>query len=74
MTPDNLPPVERSRERHIVLEALRDEQHRVASVRGWNALMLARTPEAWSQLLQGEPVPTDQLDHAHLATMRARRV
>ena len=41
--------------------------------RPWLMLMLARTPEAWSQLLQGKPVPADQLDPEFLARMRSRR-
>ena len=38
------------------------EAQRQASIRAWESLMLARTPEAWAQLLQGEPVPKDQRD------------
>jgi len=45
---------------------------RNAGIRAWEALMLARTPEAWSQLLLGQPVPADQLDPEFLARMRSR--
>lgn len=56
----------------LPLELLSSDDER-ARVRAWEALMLARTPEAWSQLLQGKPVPTDQLDPEFLARMRSRR-
>jgi hypothetical protein len=40
--------------------------------RAWEAMMLARTPEAWSQLLLGKPVPEDQLDPEYLLRARQR--
>ena len=49
------------------------EAQRQASIRAWESLMLARTPEAWAQLLKGEPVPNDQLDHHGLRQLRKRR-
>lgn len=50
-----------------------DHAEHQASIRAWEALMLAQTPEAWAQLLKGEPVPADQLDYHYLARMKARR-
>lgn len=49
------------------------EAQRVASNRAWEALTLAQTPEAWSQLLQGKPVPLDQLDPDAVARLRKRK-
>lgn len=63
---------------HLALDpefwrTLDDAEHQ-ASIRAWEALMLARTPEAWAQLLKGHPVPVDQLDHVYLQRARARRL
>lgn len=75
----DLSPVERSRQRHIVLEALtyqppsQTQLNRI-SIRAWQALMLAPTPDVWSQLLQGNAVPTDQLDFHQLRRATMRRV
>lgn len=49
------------------------EAQRQASIRAWEALMLAETPESWSQLLQGQPVPIDQLDTHAIARLRKRK-
>lgn len=75
---DEPTPVERARQRHITLEALdyQPSQSELANVRvrAWYALMLSRTPEVWSQLLQGRPVPEDQLDYDTLRRAMLRRV
>lgn len=75
---DELPPVERSRQRHLTLEAIHyqpsQSEIQASRVRAWYALMLARTPEAWSQLLQGKQVPVDQLDFDRLRRATLRRV
>jgi hypothetical protein len=57
-----------------VLALLKDEYDHDASTRAWNALMLSPTPQAWGQLLRGNPVPVDQLDLTFLARIRSRRL
>lgn len=63
--------VERARQRHIVLEALHNPND---SLRLWTAVMLSPTLAVCRQLLKGEPVPQDQLDHTLIARMASRRV
>lgn len=71
-------PAERSRQRHIVLEALNyqpsQSEARTVMLRAFQALLLSPTPEVWSQLLRGNAVPTDQLDHHTLRRAMLRRV
>lgn len=64
-------PVERSRQRHIVQDALHDPH---TSNRLWVAVMLSPRLEVCRQLLKGEAVPQDQLDPTYLANARSRRV
>lgn len=73
----SVPSVERSRQRHIVLEALHyqpsQSQAHAVMLRAWQALMLSPTPAVWSQLLRGNAVPIDQLDVHMLRRATLRR-
>ena len=47
------------------------EAGRQASIRAWECLMLATTPQGWAALLRGQTLPLDQIDQLNL--QRARR-